>query len=337
MELDSVRALKAQLSAQLVRGDTSGGIIMTAAVRGIGREPMNVAAQQLSRVDAIQRSVAFGVAPNGEKDFKLAVRIQRQVFGTDDHIARFQKAAKGEVDIRYIGRLSKRAPWYQEKCRPIRPGCSIGHFKITAGTLGCFVQDKAGVPLVLSNNHVLANENRARRGDHILQPGAVDGGTNPGDRVGTLLRFVRLKPTAANLVDCAVATVDEAIQHRSNIRGLGKVAGLFAGNLKTGLTVAKLGRTTGLTHGFVTAFELDNVVVSYDIGNLRFDDQVEIEGAGDAPFSDGGDSGSLIVNDACEGVALLFAGGDQGGRNGRGLTYANPLSTVLKQLKVSLV
>ncbi len=338
MELDSVRALKSQLSARLFDAVTPGGMIMASAVRrGGGAAPINVAAQQLSAVDAIQRSVAFGVAPNGKKDFRLAVRIQRQVYGTDDHIARFRRAAKGEVDIRYIGRLSKRAPWYQGKCRPIRPGCSIGHFKITAGTLGCFVQDKDGVLLILSNNHVLANENRAKRGDAILQPGAIDGGVDPGDRVGGLLRFVRLKPKAANLVDCAVATVDEGIHHLTGIRSLGKVAGLFTGNLKTGLKVAKLGRTTGLTHGAVTAFELDNVVVSYDLGNLRFDDQVEIEGAGDASFSDGGDSGSLIVNDAREGVALLFAGGDQGGTNGRGLTYANPLGTVLKQLKVSLV
>jgi len=30
-------------------------------------------------------------------------------------------------------------------------------------------------------------------------------------------------------------------------------------------------------------FELDNVVVGYDIGNLRFDNQIEIEGADDGP------------------------------------------------------
>lgn len=60
----------------------------------------------------------------------------------------------------------------------------------------------------------------------------------------------------------------------------------------------------------MTAFELDNVVVDYDLGNLRFDNQVEIEGTGSGPFSDGGDSGSLIVSADKRGVALLFAGGD---------------------------
>jgi hypothetical protein len=100
--------------------------------------------------------------------------------------------------------------------------------------------------------------------------------------------------------------------------------------------VAKLGRTTGVTYGRVTAFELDNVVIRYDIGNLRFDNQIEIEGAGSLPFSDGGDSGSLIVTTDKRGVALLFAGGDQGGANGQGLTYASPLHDVLDALDVDL-
>ena len=38
-----------------------------------------------------------------------------------------------------------------------------------------------------------------------------------------------------------------------------------------------------------------------------------------------------------EGIALLFAGGDQGGSNGLGLTYGNPLNTVLKKLRVTLI
>jgi len=121
------------------------------------------------------------------------------------------------------------------------------------------------------------------------------------------------------------------------LTGLGRLAGLNEDVLDEGVTVAKVGRTTGTTHGRVTAFELDHLIVGYDVGNIRFDDQIEIEAAGDEPFSDGGDSGSLIVDDQRCGVALLFAGSDQGGTNGRGLTYANPLRTVLNQLRVDLL
>ena len=98
----------------------------------------------------------------------------------------------------------------------------------------------------------------------------------------------------------------------------------------------KVGRTTGVRHGRVTAFELDGVQVEYEIGVISFDNQVEIEGAGTRSFSDAGDSGSLIVDDQRLASALLFAGGDHGGSNGKGLTYANPIDAVLKALKVRL-
>ena len=81
---------------------------------------------------------------------------------------------------------------------------------------------------------------------------------------------------------------------------------------------------------------MDNVVVGYDAADLRFDDQVEVESTGTGPFSQGGDSGSMIVNGSRQAVALLFAGSDTGGSNGLGLTYANPFAEVLKRLEVAL-
>ncbi len=61
--------------------------------------------------------------------------------------------------------------------RPAPAGVSLGHYRITAGTFGCLVRDRAsGAPLMLSNNHVLANSNDATVGDAILQPGPADGG-----------------------------------------------------------------------------------------------------------------------------------------------------------------
>jgi hypothetical protein len=100
--------------------------------------------------------------------------------------------------------------------------------------------------------------------------------------------------------------------------------------------VHKVGRTTGVRQGRVTAFELDGLLVEYDVGDVAFDNQIEIEGSGNRSFSDAGDSGSLIVDDQMLAAALLFAGSDHGGRNGKGLTYANPIAAVLKALKVKL-
>lgn len=71
--------------------------------------------------------------------------------------------------------------------RPAPGGVSIGHYAITAGTLGMPVM-KNGVKMILSNNHVLANSNDADIGDEIRQPGAYDGGTS-SDRIGYLHSF----------------------------------------------------------------------------------------------------------------------------------------------------
>jgi hypothetical protein len=83
---------------------------------------------------------------------------------------------------------------------------------------------------------------------------------------------------------------------------------------------------------------VDNVVVEYDLGNLKFDDQIEIEGAGVGPFSAGGDSGSLIFTSGDRlAAALLFAGSQGGGSNGAGVTYANSIATILKRLNVQVL
>lgn len=74
------------------------------------------------------------------------------------------------------------------RIRPVRPGVSIGHKDISAGTFGCVVY-KEGVPYILSNNHVIANSNNANIGDPIYQPGPHDGGSQ-NDKVAELINFV---------------------------------------------------------------------------------------------------------------------------------------------------
>src|SRR3989338_1369451 len=69
-----------------------------------------------------------------------------------------------ETDVEEVGKIRPLAS-NRMKARPARGGASIGHFKITAGTLGCLVKDKkTGKTLILSNNHVLANSNQAKKG-----------------------------------------------------------------------------------------------------------------------------------------------------------------------------
>lgn len=85
----------------------------------------------------------------------------------------------------------------RDRFRPVIPaGVSIGHYKITAGTLGAIVKDRTtGELFLLSNNHVFANSNDAEIGDPILQPAAMDGGVQPADVVAKLDRFIKLRYT----------------------------------------------------------------------------------------------------------------------------------------------
>jgi hypothetical protein len=333
MELDSVRGLKAALRQSVI-----SPLATSLAVKSLGLQ-----AGPTTSAPVAPPTIALGVshARATKNQFVLAVRVQRRGLENGPQIEAIRKQAKGEVNVQYIGIPTKRAgvPWMQKNCRPLKIGCSIGHYKITAGTLGGFVRGRDdGSILILSNNHVLANENRSKKGDPILQPGDFDGGKNPEDKVGELLRFVRLKREGINLVDCAVSTIDPGIEFDARtITGIGKLAGLGDAILADDDAVGKVGRTTGKTEGRVTAFELDDVIVRFDAGLLQFNGQVEIEGAGDEPFSQGGDSGSLIVDADRRAVGLLFAGGDQGGTNGKGLTFANPLRAVLDALKVDLI
>ncbi len=330
MRLDSVRSLKAELFESLIAPLARSSVIRSAGVR----------AQQITDLAATPPTIALGIVKTGRSDFALAARVQKRALEDGPHLETIRKKARGEVDIRYIGLIVKRAaiPWQQKVVRPLRPGASIGHYKVTAGTLGCFVRERTdGAARILSNNHVLANENRARKGDPILQPGSFDGGRNPEDKVGEFARCVRLQRSRPNLVDAAVATIDAGIEFNARtLTGIGKLAGLGDPILDNGGEVQKIGRTTGKTIGVITAFELDGVLVQFDIGTLSFDNQLEIEGVGDEAFSLGGDSGSLIVDSGRRGVGLLFAGSDLGGTNGKGLTYANPLPAVLDALKVDL-
>ncbi len=289
------------------------------------------AAAQPAMVAPARAPYALGVRGKKGK-YQLAVRIHRRASGMEAILYDIHARCKGEMHVKIIGDIVKQQrPWHQRKNRPLQIGGSCGHFQITAGTLGCFVTKDGVDDLILSNNHVLANENKARRGANILQPGKFDNGRNPRDKIGDLVDFVRLKKKG-NLVDCATATIDAGLEYFFNhLETLGPITGVRNSPMEEGETVFKVGRTTGVTQGKVSAIEVDQLKVGFDIGDLTFDSQIEIEPVGNEPFSLGGDSGSLIVDSRRKAVGLLFAGNDVDA------TYANDIHNVLDALNVDLV
>lgn len=303
--------------------------------------------QRVTASTGVPTGMAVGLAPRGEGTYAVALRYQLGT-PTARMVARRAAVEIGPgLDVRRTGRVrplrtgpgrpvaTARAVGETGRVRPLRPGVSIAHHAVTAGTLGAFVT-RAGEPGVfaLSNHHVLVGSGQA--GDPVLQPGPADGGTLPADRVGELAHLVGLRPGETAFVDAALARLDEpevdATYPGGALAGWGPVNG--------DERVQKVGRTTGVTDGRVTAVELDDVVVGYGpgLGELRFDNQIEVESTGAGPFSRGGDSGSLVYRPADRrAIGLLFAGSEAGGDNGTGLTYLNPIDEVLTALGATLM
>ncbi len=339
MHLASVRDLKQELfsspAADLVGNlATAFGVRTRSARTTVGKDAMS--------------GIALG-AVKVKKQYKLAIRQQESGPLIHAMTEEIRKRAKGEVNVQYVGKLVKyaletRPAFYRAKRRPLRIGSSISDVHtgfISAGTLGCFVAGRKSPRYLamLTNNHVIADENANSSGDLVFQQGTLDGGKKSTNLVGELWKFIRLKKTGVNSVDAALGAIYEGVDFdelkigtRGNLRGLGD-----ASTLPERAFVHKVGRTTGQTKGRVTAFDIDNVTVQYGIGVIRFNNQIEIEGTGNKAFSDSGDSGSMIVDKDRNAIGLLFAGGDVGGSNGKGLTYANPMETVLDALDVDLV
>jgi hypothetical protein len=357
MHIDHARELKARLTLEL-------GSRVRADLPTIARSPHGLAiarAYARAETDPPDPLLALGIARAGRTGTKLAVRVQHRFLHESPVIDLIRRRAKDEVDIRYIGRVYSLArparpavkplrrrdalAWHRTRQRPLVIGSSIGfasdgRFQ-SAGTLGCFVRPRAGAAgrvHLLSNNHVLADENRLEAGAAIVQPGGLDGGAEPADVIARLGAYIQLRPgSRINVVDAAIAQLEDNVRFDPvNILGKGSLGRTRDEPLTLKVTVHKAGRTTGVTTGVVTAIELDNVRIGYDIGTVRFDNQIEIEGI-DQPFSDAGDSGSLIVDNDLNAAALLFAGSDHGGKAGTGLTYAHPIQSVLDALKIELV
>ncbi len=221
--------------------------------------------------------------------------------------------------------------------RPLVAGISVGHYQITAGTIGYFCRstkegDDRDATFVLSNNHVLANVNKGKIGDPIRQQGPLDGGTED-DKVATLYRFVELLTGAdSNTVDCAIGLLDDGVEVKNEICMIGAIDGTT--EAATQMLVRKHGRTSGYTEGVVSDLDLDVVVGMDAVTKAKFTGQIRIEAT--IPYQAiglGGDSGSLVVERHSQKAVGLYFAGPQSGTYG----IANPIEDVLSQLGVELL
>ena len=228
---------------------------------------------------------------------------------------------------------------------PIQLGTSGGNIKDISkgfcygGTLGALVKDASGNQYILSNNHVLARTNVAALGEDIIQPGLIDQSPacfkDSTDIVANLSNFISINfktkgTMRTNAVDAAIAQVRVGnVDPTGFIIDIGTLSSdTVAPSLS--MAVKKSGRTTGLTHGNITAVNA-TIDVSYGSGKTaRFTNQIVV---GPGSFIAAGDSGSLMVENVDtdpRAVGLLFAGGST-------TAIANSIGDVLDAFHVSMV
>jgi len=316
----------------------------------------------LSKTNVVGVGVGYKTIGNRATDELSVIVLVRQkmpIAGLPPKSIIPQEVAGVRTDVIEVGDLRPLGERTSRQ-RPAPGGVSLGHFKITAGTLGCVVRDrKTNARLILSNNHVIANRNDAQTGDPILQPGPVDGGQVDKDTIALLERFqpinyntapptcslakgyadlgnvlarltgsrhkiqaIRILPTATNRIDAAVARPLNDDDILDEILEIGPINEEISPEL--GMEVCKSGRTTGYTTGMINILDA-TVVVNYGPEQpATFEDQIIT-----TPMSNGGDSGSLLVaKDPSKAVGLLFAGSSHA-------TIYNPIKTVLSTLNVS--
>lgn len=219
----------------------------------------------------------------------------------------------------------------------IANGCCCG------GTLGSLVEDSNGIQYILSNYHVFAgNRNHTDKfwskiAERIIQPGLIDVSCD-GSSAQIVAQLSSWSDPFSNNIDAAIAEVSSnMVSKEGAILKIGTISNVTMPP-SLALRIKKSGRTTGLTRSEITGLD-GTIFVSYDdecrgnpIGTARLTGQIVISNRG-GKFIAGGDSGSLLVEDAFfnpRAIGLLFAGSFS-------VAIANPIEDVLDYFSVNMV
>jgi hypothetical protein len=214
-------------------------------------------------------------------------------------------------------------------------GQSIGNDSGNVGTLGCLLSD-GNDQFLLSNNHVLANVNQGRPGDPIYMPSR---GLIPGAPL--VAQLGEYPPIAldgsANRFDAAIAQLSPGIIIDPAIANVGTI--VLPVIPPDQVAVTKCGAASAQTTGVIDGVNED-IQVMYNndpAQTAHLIGQMAIVGDG-RPFSEEGDSGSLVVtNPGLQPVGLLIGGSvDQPGVP-QPHAFASPIQLILDLFHMTIV
>jgi hypothetical protein len=224
------------------------------------------------------------------------------------------------TDVYQIGRLKAQA---NAQRLPIQSGFSLGNDQVRdAGTVGAIVKS-GNTFYILSNGHVLAPGGVGDPDDGIeaTYPALVDSPQGIR-RVGVLKDIVRLASTG-NQADAALAEINADLINDIDTSIFGAATPPVVGDPEDKMVVVANGRTSGHMEGVVRDVNFSGTLDFPDRGSIGFDHQVVC-----SPYSQGGDSGSLIVaKDTGKIVGLHVAGSKDG-------SVFTPIKTVQSCLNI---
>jgi len=243
----------------------------------------------------------------------------------------------GEVKILQETAMATTQVANRQRHRPVVGGISVSPTNWASAGTGGLIVLRNNVPYLLSNSHVIGglewSTNPVRKGDPIRQPALFDSsvwdGGFRGDDIGTLEDWIPISFSMPNEVDAAVARL--TVPHIPYILGIGGPTGIIKNPAdlwdKKSSTWAKIrgsGRTSGITHGTITAIEV-TIQVGFGGGLVAtFVNQIA-----STPLMVGGDSGMGWILDDNRVAGLGFAGSTQ-------MSFANPIGRVFELLNLSL-
>ncbi len=298
-----------------------------------------------------------GTATGLTKDGRLGILVLSQEELPPNGLAKLSNPIPERLDdvpieVMYVGKIRPMKGAAAAKLiqtPPIKLGTSGGwrydlaNGYCCVGTLGSLIQS-GGKQYILSNYHVFSadivsgdNNQIAEVGDYIIQPALADASCVASSTQNVaMLSSVNVLPNAN--VDAAIAEVISGMV--SSTGRILRIGTLSSSTLEAsiGQKVKKSGRTTGLTRSRITGLNA-TISVTYDdecagsaVFTKTFTGQIVINNP-DSRFLDGGDSGSLLVENADtdpRAIGLLFAGSQF-------TAIANPIDEVLGYFNATMV